>query len=71
MPKAIALRERSKRVYFSVHSNFPEQTAMVGILSLPLCHVSNFTRLQTGLCSELFAARTIDRTRQIGVRLST
>src|SRR5882762_11914782 len=36
IPKASALRERGERIHFSVHSNFPEQTAMVGILSRPI-----------------------------------
>src|SRR5260370_37325372 len=55
IPKASALSDRGKRIRFSVHSNFPEQTAMVGILSPPLWHVLDVTRLRMGLCSELFA----------------
>ena len=65
IPKASALRDRGEHIYVSVHSNFPEQTAMVGILSPPLWHVLNVTCLQPepGLCSELFATRGSGGTR--------
>src|SRR5260370_28519542 len=56
IPKVSALSDRGERIRFSVHSNFPEQTAMVGILSPPLWHVPNVNCPHTGLCSELFAS---------------
>lgn len=46
IPKASALRERGERIRFSVHSNFPEQTAMVGFLSHP-----NYGMFRTSLVS--------------------
>jgi hypothetical protein len=64
MPKASALIERSKRMYFFVHSNFPEQTAMVGILSSPIMPCferHSFTNVP--LQASFFAARTSGRTR--------
>src|SRR6266850_412417 len=54
IPKASNLREGDERVHFTVHSNFPEQTAMVGILSPPIMACFEHRLSLARPCSEPF-----------------